>query len=52
MLKQNEQLASIFREALADIQHDLTDHPVSSPLLGHIAGALRASINFQKCGAG
>ncbi len=40
VLKQNEQLASIFREALADIQHDLTDHPVSSPLLGHIAGAL------------
>ena len=40
VLKQNEQLASIFREALADIQHDLTDHPVSSPLLGDIAGAL------------
>ena len=46
VLKQNEQLASIFREALADIQHDLTDHPVSSPLLGHIAGACTAPINF------
>ncbi len=40
VLKQNDQLASIFRQALADIQHDLTDHPVSSPLLGHIASAL------------
>ncbi|MBE0486331.1 nitrate regulatory protein [Marinobacter sp.] len=40
VLKQNDQLASTFRQALADIQHDLTDHPVSSSLLGHIASAL------------
>jgi len=40
VLQANDDLVSAFRQALADIQHDLTDHPVSSPLLGHIAGAL------------
>lgn len=42
ILKENDQLAVIFRQALADIQEDLTTHPVSSPLLGHIASALHS----------
>jgi hypothetical protein len=42
ILKENDQLAAIFRKALTDIQEDLTTHPVSSPLLGHIASALHS----------
>ncbi|HET8850743.1 MAG TPA: nitrate- and nitrite sensing domain-containing protein [Marinobacter sp.] len=42
ILKENDQLATVFRHALADIQDDLTTHPVSSALLGHIASALHS----------
>ncbi|ERP87067.1 response regulator receiver [Marinobacter sp. ES-1] len=42
MAGENDQLAATFRQALADIQEDLTTHPVSSPLLGHIASALHS----------
>ncbi|WP_320158923.1 nitrate- and nitrite sensing domain-containing protein [Marinobacter litoralis] len=39
MVQTNEQ-AHLFDQALHDIQHELISHPVSSPLLGHIASAL------------
>lgn len=40
ILNDTDQVATRFRQALADIQDDLTTHPVSSPLLSHIASAL------------
>ncbi|HLT13284.1 MAG TPA: nitrate- and nitrite sensing domain-containing protein [Marinobacter sp.] len=40
IIKQTDQLVAAFNRALTDIQEELTTHPVSSPLLSHIASAL------------
>ncbi len=57
IIKQTDQLVADFGGALADVQEELTTHPVSSSLLGHIASALhcldqlpelRARVSGQK----
>ncbi|MEC7815554.1 MAG: nitrate- and nitrite sensing domain-containing protein [Pseudomonadota bacterium] len=47
ILKETDQLAAAFRQALAEIQEDLTTHPISSALLGHIASALHSLDKLQ-----
>jgi len=42
IIVQTNERAELFNQALRDIQHELISHPVSSPLLGHIARALHA----------